>query len=554
MLRKYLLPILLCGLLIASAAPALTQDGPPLPFAPCGVADAIDYPIDSVVTVTLATGYDDFGIFRNRFGGNHVGIDVGFREEGEPVRAAARGMVTYANIEGWDTERGVVIIAHIFPDGNRYFTVYGHLEQTNDHSLPQPGTCVEMGDVIGAIGVPTLSLPHLHYEVRDFLPDDGGPGYISGDPLQTGWFHPLDFTQLWQVRFSDAFADHVTLPLVPSLPPVPLANGSVAAASGQSVSMISRQGDLLWRVNMDDIVSGIESLPDNRVVARSRSGQTVVLSGGRYQALWNIEGPDVPFIRLHDALIFVTHGGGLAAYDFSGQALWTLVPRTSDDAPVIAFERGAASVALAVQVEDGVLWRVVNRFGMPLHETTFASRPLIAASDDGWLLLADDQLIDVHGVSGHSVHNRLIARLDDVQPRVSAQIVADRAGNSYVYLADFNRTLLSLDADGQERWRVRYPDGAPTPLPLPPLLAVDAGCLLFGLDAGGGLTVFDAADGAVVAELGLYPGGSRTGRPGARVLALEGDGLLRFGGGFMSLVRVDTRALAPDVFDRCQPG
>ncbi|MFW5772696.1 MAG: PQQ-binding-like beta-propeller repeat protein, partial [Phototrophicaceae bacterium] len=480
-----------------------------------------------------------------------VAIDVGFREEGEPVRAAARGMVTYSDIEGWDTERGVVIIAHIFPDGSRYFTVYGHLEQTDEYSLPQAGLCVEKGEVIGAIGVPTRSLPHLHYEVRDFLPDDGGPGYISGDPLLAGWYHPLDFTRLWQVRLTDAYIDHVTLPLAPSLPPVTLDNGHIALASGQTVTVTTSRGEVRWRVNMDDIISGIDALPDNRVIARSRSGQTVVLGGGRYQALWNVEGPDVPFIRLDDALIFVTDGGGLAAYDFAGQPLWTLVPRVDEDARVIAFERGAAAVGLAVEVEDGVLWRVVDGFGMPLYEATYASRPVIAPNGDGWTLLADDRLIALDGEPGRPVQNHVVGQVD-WQPRVSAQMVSDRAGNTYVYLADFNRTLLSLDADGQERWRVRYPE--PVQSLLSPLLAVDEGCLLFGLDADGVLTVFDAADGSIVTELELYPGGSRTGRPGSRLLSVSDSGELTFSGGFLSLVRVDTRALAADVLDRCQLG
>ena len=68
------------------------------------------------------------------------------------------------------------------------------------------------------------------------------------------------------------------------------------------------------------------------------------------------------------------------------------------------------------------------------------------------------------------------------------------------------------------------------------------------------LTAFDAATGSIVAELGLYPGGSRTGRPGSRLLQVESNGELRFSGGFLSQVRIDTHALAADVLDACHLG
>ena len=75
------------------------------PAAPCGVVDAMDLPIDNLVK-----GYDDFSLYRPRFGGNHTGVDIAFDRWGDPVVAAARGRVTYSDIAGWDTEKGVVIV------------------------------------------------------------------------------------------------------------------------------------------------------------------------------------------------------------------------------------------------------------------------------------------------------------------------------------------------------------------------------------------------------------------------------------------------------------
>ena len=79
---------------------AFTQTQP-APF--CGVVDSFDYPIDNLVE-----GYDDFALYRPRFEGNHVGIDIGFDRWGDPVYAAAKGRVTLSDIEEWDTEKGLV--------------------------------------------------------------------------------------------------------------------------------------------------------------------------------------------------------------------------------------------------------------------------------------------------------------------------------------------------------------------------------------------------------------------------------------------------------------
>src|SRR6476660_838507 len=70
----------------------------------CGVVDAIDYPIDGI-----SIDHDDFGMYRAGFDGRHTGIDMAFDRYGDPVRAAARGRVTFSDPNGWDTEKGVVI-------------------------------------------------------------------------------------------------------------------------------------------------------------------------------------------------------------------------------------------------------------------------------------------------------------------------------------------------------------------------------------------------------------------------------------------------------------
>src|SRR5712691_11154756 len=72
---------------------------------PCGVVDAIDYPVDGVSIES-----DDFGMYRAVFGGRHSGIDIAFDRYGDPVRAAARGRITYADQAGWNEATGDVLV------------------------------------------------------------------------------------------------------------------------------------------------------------------------------------------------------------------------------------------------------------------------------------------------------------------------------------------------------------------------------------------------------------------------------------------------------------
>jgi murein DD-endopeptidase MepM/ murein hydrolase activator NlpD len=94
------------SLLLALLALILVDLGESVPAhaqsvtAPCGVVDGIDYPIDGI-----SLDHDDFGLYRAPFQGRHAGIDMAFDRRGDPVRAAARGRVTLADPNAWDTEK-----------------------------------------------------------------------------------------------------------------------------------------------------------------------------------------------------------------------------------------------------------------------------------------------------------------------------------------------------------------------------------------------------------------------------------------------------------------
>ena len=100
-----------------------------------------------------------FGIRPDPFTGQpafHEGVDISTARS-EPVLATADGIVLRS---GWAGEYGKAIaVAH----GDRYETVYGHLEET----LVAEGQRVHRGDRVGLVGSTGRSTaPHLHYEVR----------------------------------------------------------------------------------------------------------------------------------------------------------------------------------------------------------------------------------------------------------------------------------------------------------------------------------------------------------------------------------------------------
>lgn len=111
-----------------------------------------------------------FGIRPDPFTGVpafHEGVDISTARS-EPVLATADGIVLRS---GWAGEYGKAIaLAH----GDRYETLYGHLEQT----LVTEGQKVHRGDRVGLVGSTGRSTaPHLHYEV-----------HVNGHPV-----NPLEY-------------------------------------------------------------------------------------------------------------------------------------------------------------------------------------------------------------------------------------------------------------------------------------------------------------------------------------------------------------------------
>ncbi|MFN8452192.1 MAG: hypothetical protein U0521_27250 [Anaerolineae bacterium] len=332
---------------------------------------------------------------------------------------------------------------------------------------------------------------------------------------------------------------------VPTIPPVILNDGSSVIAEGDAVAAFSAQGWQLWRVTAAGVVTGLVGLPDNRVVAHTRSGQAFTISGGRYAALWSVPGPDAPLLRLgDDTLAFVTENGGVDAYTPQGDLIWSL-PGEAAVIGVIDFQTNGDQLALAVRRVDGVYWRVLTAGGQVAYETVFSTVPQITpVSGNGWLALEDRTLYHV------ASRPRAVASLDRTPGR-TARMTADLLGNVYLYLGDSRSTLMSISPGGQVRWTRTYPA---KPEAVAPLLRTDNGCLLYTLDMDGALHIFNARSGERVNETQVYAGGIQNGSPPARILQpLPGNQML-VGAGFLSAVVLDGAAISDGAMQDCVLG
>lgn len=165
-----------------------------VPNAPCGIVDILDFPLDPPNANQVSFGAQDFGLYRRRFNGFHTGEDWwknrGRSNFGVPVYVIGHGVVTYAEPLGWGRDKGVVIIRHLFSDGNEILSFYGHLDPPSVKL--DVGDCVKRGEQIGKIGNPT-SGPHLHFEIRSHMPYEPGRGYGPEHPEDYGWKSPTKF-------------------------------------------------------------------------------------------------------------------------------------------------------------------------------------------------------------------------------------------------------------------------------------------------------------------------------------------------------------------------
>lgn len=162
------------------------------PMANAAVSFA--YPVGKTETSTQAKDAKDEWFNALDFGSNdHLGEDWnknsgGNTDCGEPVYAAADGVITYAGDSGpgWGN---VLIIEHKLAGGEKIQTLYGHMEEM----LKTAGE-VKKREQIGKIGNANgRYLCHLHFELRTSdcpMWNQAGGGYSTN---RKGWLDPSDF-------------------------------------------------------------------------------------------------------------------------------------------------------------------------------------------------------------------------------------------------------------------------------------------------------------------------------------------------------------------------
>lgn len=98
--------------------------------------------------------------------GGHQGADLDNRRGGDPVRAAAHGLVIVADGTSWNGGYGgLVVIAHRLPDETLVYSVSAHLMSAS--LRVRAGDPVRGGEVLGRIGRSgRATTEHLHFEIR----------------------------------------------------------------------------------------------------------------------------------------------------------------------------------------------------------------------------------------------------------------------------------------------------------------------------------------------------------------------------------------------------
>jgi murein DD-endopeptidase MepM/ murein hydrolase activator NlpD len=497
----------------------------------CGIVDAIDYPIGGI-----SLENDDFGMYRAAWGGYHAGMDMAFERPGEVIRAAARGRVTFSDPAGWGTEKGVVVIEHIFPDRSVAFTLYGHMEPTAEAPFPPVGRCVERGDIVGTVGRPQNSAPHLHYEIRRMRASTGGPGYWTTNPQDGGWFHPVEFTERWRLRLNPAFRALISATSAPVAPPMWQPDGSAIFATQGAVEQrlpatnSAANPDPVWALHVNGLVSAAP-LPDGRVLGMTERGQMYIVAGGRFVSSWLPSSPlKTGPLRVADALVWLDTANRAVAYTAEGQPVWQTEPLG------LRVERYAVSgglLAVATENNGTYALTVISAAGGIVYAGQ-APAPItpIPAPNSGFLITVGSQI-------------SLLTADGQLRPLIDAgralgrgsYAVRDAAGNLYVYPGS-GREVYAYAPDGGLRWSARLSGFAGNP----PLIAVGGGCLVYVLTGEGTLNALRTVDGTLLGMARLYAGGDQ-GRAGARVLSVLPGELVQFSAGYLSTAIVDGLAL-----------
>ncbi len=262
----------------------------------CPNASEVRFPFDTS-TWTLAQG---FGVPSPRHQGRyHTGEDWfinGAESLAQPVYAIAAGRVTYSFPLGWGRDGGVVIIEHTFSDGSVIYSQYGHMMETDSIKFPMRLSCVEAGQIIGAVGS-ARPAPHLHFEIKLSGADTPGPGYSWENPYFEGWRQASKFVFNRQAWSQNWHRWHLTLNNPDGFlsAPLMLSDTSLLYIDGLTLRLATYDGRVLWRVILDQPALAVVESPGRPVVLMQDGSVREIdpSSEGALLSSWRI--PDVSF-------------------------------------------------------------------------------------------------------------------------------------------------------------------------------------------------------------------------------------------------------------------
>lgn len=472
--------------LIGPAAPT-----PAYAQGPCGAVDSISPPLDSEQFHVVYR----FGLPSSRYDGRyHAGDDwFGTRSTtyGAPVGAIARGRVTYSAPFGWGRDKGVVIVEHLMPDGTYWYSMYGHMEETDDLHFPAVYTCVDRGDILGVIGRPRPA-PHLHLEIRNFWPDSPGPGYWSTDPTLSGWQNPSKFIANWDGWLNPAHRWHadITDENGPEWPAIIREDGVTIVYDDGRLKAITPTGQVLWRYIVNETLNVVGVLPyQDHILVAGYEGQMQLWSqeGGFVEAWQLPHRVNTTPLLWGDLLVVHTPENELIAYGPDRLERWRLadVARPKE-----------------VQVTDRLLAVHAIRNEMVFVGIDGVETSRVELRIPGDMAPAPD--------GGFYVRSQ--AALWHIQPdgtwhwlndppdtgRTQSAMTSLPDGRFFVYSGSRDGILYAYDATGQMTWA----------LPLPILhnipFLMTAGASLLLADGAGGIALVGVDSGAVCNQMSVW--------------------------------------------------
>jgi len=430
--------------------------------ARCGMVDVLDFPLNPPDAENTMGG-GDFGVYRERYQGNHTGEDWGLnrsRNMDAPVYSIGHGMVTYAQPRGWGRDGGVVIVQHVLSDWSRVLSFYGHLDP--DSVDLRMGDCVQRGDMVGKIG----DRQHLHFEIRVHMPKQPGPGYWSVDPSLAGWKPPSKFILEQRVRNAPG-VDWMGDTEVQSRRGLGMLDDGafVGIEDDELVGLNPVDGELHWRFPLSSNVSdGAIDINGELVYLANRaavleayrlagdgSDTSSINSGDPLEPQWRIDfggrGP-VKLIPLIGGGVLLSMDGEMYAVSRQGELLWELeaVRLVSDwamDNERLIFTNAGEEPALWM-VEDGALTELA---------TGVNGRPVVAGER---VYLYDQEGVYRVNMAARSLE--LLYPLAEAYRGQGEAVALPEGGLLLVHRDVYDRRLVVFNADGSLRWQRSFAD------------------------------------------------------------------------------------------------